>query len=122
MIYGLKDSPIEFFKLVRAHMTDPNGQGFEQSKTDRCLFIKKVLKTSKGPSVGANYRPTTTTASDGVLDDKYHYCFVRVYVDDFLIAGDPHLVADMRTRLRKRFAVTGEVAHIHALRSRHTPH
>ena len=113
MIYGLKDSPIEFFKLVRAHMTDPNGQGFEQSKTDRCLFIKKVLKTSKGPSVGANYRPTTTTASDGVLDDKYHYCFVRVHVDDFLIAGDPHLVADMRTRLRKRFAVTGEEAHMH---------
>jgi hypothetical protein len=24
-IYGLKDSPIEFFKLVRAHMTGPNG-------------------------------------------------------------------------------------------------
>jgi hypothetical protein len=94
VIYGLKDSPIEFFKLVRAHTTDPNGQGFEQSKTDRCLFIKKVLKTSKVYSVGANNRLTsTTTASDGVLDDKYHYCFVRVHVDDFLIAGDPHLVA-----------------------------
>jgi hypothetical protein len=36
-----------------------------------------------------------------------------VHVDDFLIAGDPHLVAEMRTGLRKRFAITGEVAHMH---------
>ena len=68
------------------------GKASSKARLTDASSSKKVLKTSKGPSVGANYRLTTTTASDGVLDDKSHYCFVRVHVDDFLIAGDPHLV------------------------------
>jgi hypothetical protein len=60
-------------------LNGPRGRASSNARlAGRCVFIKKVLKASKGPSVGANNRPITTTAADGVLGDKYHYCFVRV--------------------------------------------
>jgi hypothetical protein len=108
-LYGLHDSPLAFWKLVRQHMVEE--QGFEQSTADRCVFIKKVLKTN---TASHTKRPTKRQRLDDTTQDpRYDYCFVRVHVDDFLSTGDDNLLADFRQRLRQRFKVTGEPAKMH---------
>jgi hypothetical protein len=44
---------------------------------------------------------------------KLTQCYVNLHVDDFLSTGDPELVKDYRTKLHKRFKMTGGLTEEH---------
>lgn len=72
-LYGLKQSPREFYTLVNAYMSK---LGFKQSPADPCIYSKLV-----------NQEPL----------------FVGVYVDDILSTGTPASLASFRIPLQKEF-------------------
>jgi hypothetical protein len=75
-LYGLHQSGREWYKLISSSLKD---NGFEQAKTDPCLFIKKA-------SIGNAY--------------------ILLYVDDMIImASSQQDINDIKHNLRKNFSI-----------------
>jgi hypothetical protein len=76
-LYGLKQSPREFYNLMHKYMTS---QGFKRTKMDHCVYY--------------------FTASNGEL------IFVGIYVDDIISVGKGKEVDKFRKNLVERFKIT----------------
>ena len=80
-IYGLKQSPRDWYDTLIEWMMDPNpanNTGFKQSDNDPCLFYRKV-------------------------GDKILWCCI--YVDDMLMAGDQELITNFMSTIEVKYKI-----------------
>ena len=77
-LYGLADSPIEFYKHVSGTLL---ASGFKCTISDPCVFIKRESQT--------------------------RYVIAVIYVDDFIVAGTHmDLIEELKSDLRKKYTIT----------------
>jgi len=77
-LYGLADSPIEFYKHISGTLIS---SGFTCTISDPCVFIKRESET--------------------------RFVIAVIYVDDFIVAGTHmELIEELKTNLRKKYTLT----------------
>ena len=77
-LYGLADSPIEFYRHVSGTLI---ASGFKCTISDPCVFIKR--------------------------ESKSRYIIAVIYVDDFIVAGTHmDLIDELKADLRKKYTIT----------------
>ena len=82
-MYGNVDAALLYFIRFTDYATDKDGLNLNQSKSDPCVFFRKV-------------------------ENNVTHGVIVVYVDDCLIAGTDEFIQEMKTKLKSEFGVVEE--------------
>jgi len=74
MIYGLKESPYQWYKCIREHIMS---EGFISTESDTCIFTKK--------------------------NNLGEIMYIVLYVDDLLMAGPTEMIEEFESKTEERF-------------------
>ena len=110
-IYGLKQSPRDWFDTITGWLMKPlknGGQGFKQSPHDPCLISNlmssdpEFAKAMQAKRAESSDQPEPTLISK-VKNGKE--IWIALYVDDLLIAGDSELIEPFVAAISKQYTI-----------------